>query len=69
MRPGAERHVLVDRPIRRQAVGVMKHPLVARGGCVVETETSRIDATVESRIAAIASKMFGGERESDRAPA
>ncbi len=44
-------------------------PLIARGGCVVETETSRIDATVESRIAAIASKMFGGERESDRAPA
>ena len=43
-------------------------PLIARGGCIVETETSRIDATVESRIAAIASKMFGGEREGDRGP-
>ena len=42
-------------------------PLVNRGGCVVETESSRIDATVETRLAAIASKMFGGERESDRA--
>jgi flagellar assembly protein FliH len=41
-------------------------PLVARGGCIVDTETSRIDATVETRLAAIASKMFGGERESDR---
>ena len=41
-------------------------PLISRGGCIVETETSRIDATVESRIAAIASKMFGGEREGDR---
>ena len=44
-------------------------PLISRGGCIVETETSRIDASVESRIAAIASKLFGGERESDRAPA
>lgn len=43
-------------------------PLIARGGCIVETETSRIDASVEARLAAIASKMFGGERESDRSP-
>ncbi len=42
-------------------------PLITRGGCVVESESSRIDATVESRLAAIASKMFGGERGSDRA--
>ena len=41
-------------------------PLITRGGCVVETDTSRIDASVESRLAAIASKMLGGERESDR---
>ncbi len=41
-------------------------PLIARGGCIVETESSRIDASVETRLAAIASKMFGGERESDR---
>lgn len=41
-------------------------PLVTRGGCVVETETSRVDAQVESRIAAIASRMFGGERGEDR---
>lgn len=41
-------------------------PLLTRGGCIVDTESSRIDAQVESRVAAIASKMFGGERESDR---
>lgn len=41
-------------------------PLVTRGGCVVETDSSRIDASVESRLAAIASRMLGGERESDR---
>jgi len=41
-------------------------PLITRGGCVVETESSRIDATVEARLAAIVAKMFGGEREGDR---
>ncbi|MGR8921691.1 MAG: FliH/SctL family protein [Gammaproteobacteria bacterium] len=41
-------------------------PLITRGGCVIDTETSRIDATVEGRLAAIASRMFGGEREGDR---
>lgn len=44
------------------------NPLVTRGGCIVESETSRIDASVEARLAAIASRMFSGERESDRAP-
>jgi len=41
-------------------------PLTTRGGCLVETETSFIDATVEARLAAIVSKMLGGERQSDR---
>ncbi|MFT5418056.1 MAG: flagellar assembly protein FliH [Gammaproteobacteria bacterium] len=42
-------------------------PLMTRGGCVVESDASRIDATVEARLAAIVSKMFGGERGSDHA--
>ncbi len=42
-------------------------PLITRGGCVVETESSRIDAQVEARISAIVAKMLGGEREGDRA--
>ena len=40
-------------------------PLMTRGGCIVETDVSRIDASVESRLAAIASRMLGGDRESD----
>ena len=43
-------------------------PLMTRGGCIVETDVSRIDASVESRLAAIASRMLGGDRESDREP-
>ncbi len=41
-------------------------PLISRGGCVVETESSRVDAQVESRIAALISKMMGDERGADR---
>jgi flagellar assembly protein FliH len=41
-------------------------PLITRGGCLVETEASYIDATIEARIAAVASRMLGGDREEDR---
>lgn len=38
---------------------------VARGGCRIQTESSRIDATVEKRLAAIAAELLGGDREND----
>jgi len=41
-------------------------PLVSRGGCLVESQSSFIDATVEGRLAAQISQMFGGERQSDQ---
>ena len=41
-------------------------PLISRGGCLVETTTSFIDATVEARIAAIVAQAMGGDREGDR---
>jgi len=41
-------------------------PLLTRGGCLIETETSYIDASVESRIAAVVRDLLGGEREEDR---
>lgn len=40
-------------------------PLISRGGCLVESQSSFIDATVEARLAAQVSQMFGGERQSD----
>ena len=39
--------------------------LLTRGDCRVETETSLIDATIESRLSATAAKLLGGERNSD----
>ena len=40
-------------------------PTLTRGGCVVETDVSRVDATVEARLAAIAARMLGGQRGGD----
>lgn len=41
-------------------------PAMTRGDCRVVTETSRIDASVESRLTAIITKALGGEREEDQ---
>ena len=40
-------------------------PSLTRGGCVVETEVSHIDASVEARLASLVSQMLGGDRHSD----
>jgi len=45
---------------------IVEEPLISRGGCRVETEVSRIDATVESRLAAVIATALGGERSVDR---
>lgn len=65
-----------DIPIVRQALGLAESehgwqleadPLLTRGGCLIETETSYIDASVESRVAAVVRELLGGEREEDHA--
>ncbi len=43
-------------------------PLISRGGCLVETESSFIDATVEARLTAVISQMLGGSRNTDPEP-
>lgn len=40
-------------------------PTLTRGGAWLETETSRVDATVESRLNAVIAEMWGGERRDD----
>ena len=44
---------------------IMEDPIISRGGCKVNTETSQMDVTVESRVNTLISKVFGGLRESD----
>ena len=46
---------------------LQENPLLSRGGCTVETEVSSIDASVESRVAAVIATVLGGERREDGA--
>jgi flagellar assembly protein FliH len=49
----------------RAAWEIVEDLTLTRGGCRVETEHSRIDASVERRLNAIAAELLGGERASD----
>ncbi len=44
---------------------IMEEPTMARGGCRVVTDTSRVDATVETRLNSIITRFMGGERQAD----
>jgi len=44
---------------------LIEDPLVTRGGCMINSDNSRIDATVEGRLNRIISTLLGGERETD----
>jgi len=48
---------------------IVEDPVLGRGGCKVITDTSQIDATLESRLATMISTLLGGERGSDEADA
>lgn len=44
---------------------IQDDPTITRGGCRIATETSNLDATLETRIATLVSEMMGGERDAD----
>lgn len=44
---------------------LVEDPLITRGGCKVDSEASRIDATLETRLAALAASVLVGERDGD----
>jgi flagellar assembly protein FliH len=46
---------------------ITENPALTRGGCVVVTDVSRVDATLERRLSEVILKVFGGERRSDAA--
>ena len=45
---------------------LVEDPTLSRGGCLVQSESSRIDARFESRVAAIAASALGDERGPQR---
>lgn len=44
---------------------IMEDPVLTRGGCRVMTDTSSIDASVETRLAILIATVLGGVRDSD----
>jgi len=49
-----------DEPIWR----IIEDQTLSRGGCVVNTDLSRIDATIEKRLGAVIATVLGDERDS-----
>lgn len=56
---------LLAKPGQEFAWSIVEDPMLNRGGCQVTTQTSRIDARVESRIGKIFAELLGGDREYD----
>ena len=54
-------------PSNERAWTIVEDPAMSRGGCVVKTESSRIDARLESRINTVRANALGDERSPDRA--
>jgi flagellar assembly protein FliH len=46
---------------------ILEDPVLERGGCKVATDTSQIDATLESRLVAMITTLLGGDRNHDDA--
>lgn len=44
---------------------LIEDPTFSRGGARVETDTCRVDATVESRLNAVIAELWGGDRRED----
>jgi len=53
-------------PANERAWTLVEDPTLSRGGCVVQSQSSRIDARLESRIAAVAASTLGDERAMTR---
>ena len=51
---------------REQSWKLIEDPALTRGGCRIEAEHSKIDATVENRMNQIVASLLGGEREEDQ---
>ena len=59
------REVLSVSEEHEQSWKLIEDPVLSRGGCRIEAEHSKIDATVEYRLNKIIATLLGGEREED----
>jgi flagellar assembly protein FliH len=58
---------LLATPSNDRAWTMVEDPSLTRGGCLIRTDTSQIDARLESRLNAIVSAALGDERAPGRA--
>jgi flagellar assembly protein FliH len=56
---------LAEASSQEQMWRIVEDPALARGGCRVESESSQVDARLETRIGAVVSRLLGGERSED----
>ena len=55
-------------PNEERAWTLIEDPTLSRGGCLVRSDTSQIDARFESRVSAVLASALGEQRLSERAP-
>ena len=53
-------------PVNERAWTIVEDPTLSRGGCLVRSETSQIDARLESRVQAVITSTLGEERATER---
>jgi flagellar assembly protein FliH len=53
-------------PASERAWAIVEDPTLTRGGCMIRTETSQIDARLESRVNAVIASILGEERAPER---
>ena len=53
-------------PAEERAWSLIEDPTLARGGCLVRSNTSQIDARFESRVNAVLASALGEQRTSER---
>jgi flagellar assembly protein FliH len=56
----------LSEPGSERAWTLVEDPTMSRGGCVIRTENSQIDARLESRISAVIANALGDERVEER---
>lgn len=56
-------------PAAGRAWSLVEDPTLARGGCLVRSDTSQIDARLESRVHAVLASALGEQRSGERAAA
>jgi flagellar assembly protein FliH len=53
-------------PSQERAWKIIEDPTLSRGGCMIRTENSQLDARLDSRIAAVIASALGEERAPER---